>query len=276
VLHIEYTNIQNECGIIKIDTQNMLINLLMTDVTMDFESLLHIILYDILISDIINIIYHYAIRYSDPVKQCLIYYNDPTYYLKYKYIVDTRYWFDHESGITYVNNSNKIEIRSEQHDCDYEYDMKYYIGQSIDVLYDKICTCDTNTINILDKDRLILVHKISTRDTNKFCIFVNEHVILSANELVITLYDINTNLHTLTKKFDSVILGVGANHDHIFVLLQYDTQGKIILFCYDHDLCYVNCILSYRTYLPCRMRVYDNTCYISNPYFTRVYKMNIL
>lgn len=278
MLHIEftmYTNIQNEHGLIKIDTQNMLINLLMINMTMDFKSLLHVILYDNLISDIINIIYHYALRYSDPVRQYQIFYDDLMFDSKYEYITDERYWFDHKSDIVYINNSNKIEIRNEQ-THDYEYDIKYYIGQSVDVLYNKICTCDTHTINILDKDNLMLIHKINTYDINKFCIFVNERIILSANELVITLYDINTDLHTLTKKFDYVILGVGANHDHIFVLLQYNTQGKIILFCYDHDLCYINCILSYQTHSPCRMRIYDNLCYISNPYYARIYKMNVL
>lgn len=92
----------------------------------------------------------------------------------------------------------------------------------IDVLEDKIVISSrypNHIINILDKDKLKLTRTIKIDYYINFCIFVNKHVILLTHYSAIVLYNINNESIIQTKSVSN-ILGVGANHNHIFVLIR--------------------------------------------------------
>jgi hypothetical protein len=248
---------------------------------LSFKPLLLNVLGMSLLPELINIIYEYAIRYTNPM-----YYGDRKYtfdFNDYKYLCNHDCWYDRVHDILYMNVFDKI-ITTKQY-------MLYneslpLIGQSIDVYNNNMCVAysHSSAINILNKNTLDTLYTFSIHNDIHQCLFLT-------NNMFVTLYgselDTCVSIHDVKTIFKSIciknIVSIGINHDYIFMITierVYDKRysyRRAILLIYDHELRFIRKQpINIINYDYAHMKVYDDTIYISKSDGIIIYKMNPL
>jgi hypothetical protein len=247
-----------------------------------FKSFLSTILDSSLIQDLITIIYSYARRYDDPT------YSHSREHFRnwddYKYAASPYNYYDHIHDLVYRGDMYHISITDKS---EYVYNnITNVFRNPIDVLNNKICIVDKCKIKIINKESLRTLHIYDLKHAINNCIFVSDNTILTMHHKVllniITLFDITHELKQLKFIRTNNVLGIGANHENIFILRYskdkyWHNTYVIRLMIHNHELEFIKeVILNTHSTNILRFRIYDDKMYITTLYLTKIYEMNDL
>jgi hypothetical protein len=242
---------------------------------MKYHKLLHTILSDLLIKDVVNIIHTYAIRYDVPVHIS----SDSMYH------VNRQSWLDYKTHTQYKCDPYKIYL-VEQNNSDTAI---FSIDQtsSVDVLYNNICWWNHvfNNIYILDRESLHLIRTIRLNYKPINCVFLTEDSVMTLHDWTMGSVSISIYYGQNVSKYNVYkrIYSIGANHDNIFMLEvhrdhisnKYDAN----LLLYDHSVNYIKTFYVYTlsdNIIDIDMRVQNDIICITDNEITNVYKLNEL
>jgi hypothetical protein len=273
------------------------------------KSLLHIVLDDLLISDIINIVYEYT-KFN-------IVFDSEYNYKQFKYIAEPWTSIDCANNKIYVCTRSMSIINSYKYNDDNTFNAIQYTHtleisdefKSIDIYNDMMCLCGKqqsvnndwnkpnpiffNNIYVLDKKDMSIIKILKVIEDPIHCLFLTENIIITlsqrVNSSIIRLYDdkftdtnegVFTTKFTHEHKFNQDILSIGVNRNYIFAFTRtYNGVDIFNILIYDHNM---NCVDEIKleaikhikpSEINMFMRVYDDRIYISNGRATMIYNI---
>lgn len=242
---------------------------------MKFYELLHKILSDLLIKDVVNIIHTYAIRYDVPVHTS----SDSMYH------VHRQSWLDYRTHVQYKCDPSKIYLVG-QNNSDTAI-LSIDQTSSVDVLYNNICWWSRlfNNVYILDKESMHVIRTIQLNYKPINCVFLTEDSVITLHDWTIgsvsisIYYGQNISKYNIYKR----IYSIGANHDNIFMLEvrpdHISNEYDVNLLLYDHSVNYIKTFYMYtlsNNIIDIDMRVQNDILWITDNEITTIYKLNEL